>query len=42
MILTGEPTTVNVQTDKKIKRKRRAEGGDACVSLITEPEEKIY
>jgi hypothetical protein len=44
MILTGEPATVNVHTDKKIKRKRRAEGGGggACVSLITEPEDKIY
>jgi hypothetical protein len=45
-ILTGEPATVNVHTDKKIKRKRRTEGGGsgggggACVSLITEPEDK--
>jgi hypothetical protein len=28
MILTGEPAMVIVQTDKRIKRKRRAEVGD--------------
>jgi hypothetical protein len=42
MILTGKPATVNVHTDKKIKRNRRAEGEGACVSLITEPEDTIY
>jgi hypothetical protein len=42
MILKGEPATVNVHTYKKIKRNRRTEGGDACVSLVTEAEDKIY
>jgi hypothetical protein len=37
-ILNGEPDVVMVHTDKKIKRKRK--GG--CVSLITEPEDKMY
>jgi hypothetical protein len=37
MIMRGEPATVTVHTDKKIKRKRN-EG----VARITEPEEKVY
>jgi hypothetical protein len=42
MILKGEPGTVNVHTERKVKQKRRADGGGACVSLITEPEDKLY
>jgi hypothetical protein len=44
MVLKGVPDVVNVKTEKKIKRKRKGmtEGGSACVSLITEPEDKIY
>ena len=32
-------STVTVRTDKNIKRKR---GDAACVSIVTEPEDKIY
>ena len=39
MILRGEPDVVMVHTEKKIKRKRKLEG---CVSIITEPEDKMY
>ena len=36
-----EPSPViNVHTEKKIKRKRKAAGG--LVSIVTEPEDKIY
>jgi hypothetical protein len=43
MILNGDPDVVKVHTDKiKRKRKGRAEGGCASVSLITEPEVKVY
>jgi hypothetical protein len=39
MILNGGPgDMVTVHTDKKIKRKKRG----ADVSIVTEPEEKIY
>jgi hypothetical protein len=39
MILNGGPDdTVTVQTDKKIKRKKRGAG----VAIVTETEEKIY
>jgi hypothetical protein len=43
MILRGnkgdEPTAVNVHTEKKIERKRKAGG---TVSIVTEPEDKLY
>jgi len=39
MILKGEPEVVMVHTKKKIKRKREPGG---CVSIITEPEDKMY
>ena len=40
LLLNGRSnSTVTVHTDKKIKRKR-IDG--ACVSIVTEPEEKIY
>jgi hypothetical protein len=40
MVLKGGPQdVVLVHTDKKIKRKRKDGGG---VSLISEPEDKIY
>ena len=40
LVLNGRSnSTVTVHTDKKIKRKR-IDG--ACVSIVTEPEEKIY
>jgi hypothetical protein len=39
MILNDQPTTVTVHTEHKIKRKRQ---GDACIKIITEPEDKIY
>ena len=41
IILKGAPL-VTVHADRKIKRKRGGEGGGACVSIITEPEDKIY
>jgi hypothetical protein len=43
MVIKGESDVVNVHTEKiKRKRKGSAKGGVACVSLITEPEDKIY
>jgi hypothetical protein len=39
MISRGEPESVTVHTDKKIKRKRKGEG---TVAIITEPEDKLY
>jgi hypothetical protein len=40
LVLNGcSNSTVTVHTDKKIKRKR-IDG--ACVSIVTEPEDKIY
>jgi hypothetical protein len=39
MILKHLPTTVTVHIDHKIKRKRQC---DACVKIITEPEDEIY
>jgi len=41
IILKGAPP-VKLHVDRKIKRKRGAEGGGACVSIIAEPEYKIY
>ena len=40
MILRGEERTVTVHSDHKIKRKRKSGGG--IVSIVTEPEDKIY
>ena len=43
MILGGtgeEPNVLNKHTEKKIKRKRK--GGGATVSMVTEPEDKLY
>ena len=40
LVLNGHPnSTVKIQTDKKIKRKRI---DCACVSIVTEPEDNIY
>ena len=40
LVLNGRPnSTVTVHTDKKIKQKR-IDG--ACVSIVTEPEDKNY
>ena len=40
LVLRGRlKSTVRVRTDKKIKRKR---GDVACVSIVTDPENKIY
>ena len=40
LVLNGRlNSTVTVRTDKKIKRKRIE---CACVSIVTEPEDKIY
>jgi len=33
-------SVINVHTEKKIKRKRKVGGG--LVSIVTEPEDKIY
>jgi hypothetical protein len=42
MILNGGPDdTVTVHSDKKIKRKMRG-GESAGVSIVREPEDKIY
>ena len=42
MILKGAPP-VTVHADRMIKRTRGGgEDGGACVSIITEPEDKIY
>jgi len=35
-----EPTVVNVNTENKIKRKKKWGGG--TVSIVTEPEDKLY
>jgi len=35
-----EPSVINVHTEKRIKRKRKVAGG--FVSIVTEPENKIY
>ena len=35
-----EKRTVTVHRDHKIKRKRKSEGG--IISIVTEPENKIY
>ena len=35
------PVIINVHTEKKIKRKRKVAGG-GLVSIVTEPEDKIY
>lgn len=42
MILKDQPTTVVVHTARKMKRKKRTDGGGACVTIVTEPEAKIY
>ena len=43
MILRGEERTVTVHSDHKIKRKRKSGGGGGgIVSIVTEPEDKIY
>jgi len=44
MILGKEKErTVTVHSDHKIKRKRKSEGGGGgIVSIVTEPEDKIY
>jgi hypothetical protein len=39
MILKEQPATVVVHTEHKIKRKRRPNGGNACVTIVTEPED---
>jgi len=36
-----EPSVINVHTEKKIKRKRKVVGG-GLVSIVTEPEDKIF
>ena len=44
MILRSEDESspvINVHTEKKIKRKRKVAGG-GLVSIVTEPEDKIY
>ena len=42
MILGKEERTVTVHSDHKIKRKRKSEGRGGIVSIVTEPEDKIY
>jgi hypothetical protein len=42
MILNELPSTVTVHTEHKMKWKRQADGGDAFVKIVTEPEDKIY
>jgi hypothetical protein len=39
-MILGEERTVKVHSDHKIKRKRKSGGG--IVSIVTEPEDKIY
>ena len=38
----GEARIVTVHSDHKIKRKRKSGGGGGIVSIVTEPEDKIY
>jgi hypothetical protein len=38
----GSDDTVTVHADKKIKRKKRGRTGEGCVSVVIEPEDRIY
>ena len=42
MILGQEERTVTVHSEHKIKRKRKSGGGGGIVSIVTEPEDKVY
>jgi hypothetical protein len=42
MILTDQPKSVVVHTSHKMKRKKRSDGNNACITIVTEPEDKIY
>ena len=41
-MILGEERTVTVHIEHKIKRKRKSGGGGGIVSIVTEPEDKIY
>ena len=42
MILGEEERTVTVHSEHKIERKRKSGGWGGIVSIVTQPEDKIY